>query len=216
MRHFKELTMKFTKLLLLLIFFVSCKSNKSIVGLYGKCPNHYYACSQIELKANNTFEYFIFMDVGGANILKGNWKKTSNDSILLNTFEQPTIPKTSYIGIENASSVKKIKISDKNGPIIFAGVSINDNNNWKVTDIDGVVEFNENEINSISVISLGIKENILVENKNLDEIHVIVKDPQTGVIPEYLIDYKLKISNDKIFITEKYSLKKTKITYKQW
>lgn len=208
--------MKFTKLILLLIFFGSCKSNKSIIGLYGSCPNNYYACSQIEIKANNTFEYFIFMDVGGVNILKGNWKKISNDSISLNTFEQPTIPKTLYTGIENESSIKKIKISDKYGPIIFASVSINDNNNWKETDINGFVEFNESEINNIYLISLGVNEKILVENKNLDEIHVIVKDLQTGVIPEYLVDYKLKIKNDRIFITEKNSLKKTKIENKQW
>lgn len=216
MRHFEKLTVKFTKLLLLLLFFGSCKSNKSLVGLYGECPNHYYACSQIELKPNNTFEYFIFMDVGGTNILKGNWKKISNDSILLNTYEQPIIPKTSYTGIENGSSVKKVKISNKYGPIILASVSINDNGKWKETDINGFVEFNESEINTISVISLGLNEKILVGNKNLDEIQILVKDSQTGVTPEYLVDYKLKILSNKIYITKKYRLKKTSITNKQW
>ena len=111
---------------------------------------------------------------------------------------------------------KKVKISDKNGPIILASVSVNNNNIWNTTDIDGFVEFNDSEINSIYVISLGVKEKILVENKNLDEIHIIVKDPQTGVIPEYLVDYKLKISNNRIFITDKHKLKKTSLTNKQW
>lgn len=208
--------MKFTKLLLLLLFFGSCKSDKTLVGLYGKCSNHYYACPQIELKPNNTFEYFIFMDVGGVNILKGNWKKISKDSILLNTIEQPTVPKTSYIGIENGSTVKKIKISDKYGAIILASVSINDDNKWKETDINGFVEFNESEINTICIISLGVKEKVLVENKNLDEIHIIVRDPQTGVIPKYLVDYKLKIRSNKIYLTDKHKLKKTSVTNKQW
>lgn len=208
--------MKYIKLILILLFLSSCSTNKSVVGLYGKCEKSYFACTQIELKSDNTFEYFIFYDVGGVNILKGNWKKISNDSISLNTFEQPTNPKTSYTGIENGSSVKKIKISDKYGPIILASVSINDDNKWKVTDINGFVEFNESEINTISVISMGVKEKILVDNKNSDEIHIIVKDPQTGVIPEYLVDYKLKIHKNKIYITDKHRLKKTIITNKQW
>ena len=208
--------MKYIKLILILLFLSSCSTNKSVVGLYGKCEKSYFACTQIELKSDNTFEYFIFYDVGGVNILKGNWKKISNDSISLNTFEQPTNPKTSYTGIENGSSTKKVKISDNNFTIILASVSVNNNNIWNTTDIDGFVEFNDSEINSIYVISLGVKEKILVENKNLDEIHIIVKDPQTGVIPEYLVDYKLKISNNRIFIADKHKLKKTSLTNKQW
>lgn len=64
---------------------LSCNSQKDI--LYGKCAKHYYACTQILLKSAGEFEYFEFMDVVGANIIRGCWYK-NNDTLVLNTYEQ--------------------------------------------------------------------------------------------------------------------------------
>ena len=55
--------------------------------MYGKCRKHYYACTQILLKNNGEFEYFQFYDVGGSNIVKGQWQSIS-DTVVLNTYEQ--------------------------------------------------------------------------------------------------------------------------------
>lgn len=63
----------------------SCRVQKDT--LYGKCPPHYFACTQILLKANGGFEYFEFFDMGGAVIVKGQWQ-TRRDTVILNTYEQ--------------------------------------------------------------------------------------------------------------------------------
>ncbi|WP_439185879.1 hypothetical protein [Carboxylicivirga taeanensis] len=59
-----------------------------ITGLYGKCQSGYFACEQLEIKSDSTFEYGIFYDVGGWKIWTGNWS-LSNDTLILNTFKQP-------------------------------------------------------------------------------------------------------------------------------
>lgn len=70
------------------VLFFSCASNR-VVGLYGKCSKHYFACSQYLFKNNKEFEYFNFMDVGGASIVKGVWKQ-AHDTIILNSSIQPS------------------------------------------------------------------------------------------------------------------------------
>ncbi len=59
-----------------------------ITGLYGKCQSGYFACEQLEIKSDSTFEYGIFYDVGGWRIWTGYWD-LSNDTLILNTFKQP-------------------------------------------------------------------------------------------------------------------------------
>ncbi|WP_148660986.1 hypothetical protein [Marinilabilia salmonicolor] len=59
-----------------------------IIGLYGKCQSGYFACEQLEIKSDSTFEYGIFYDVGGWKIWTGSWV-LSNDTLILNTFKQP-------------------------------------------------------------------------------------------------------------------------------
>jgi hypothetical protein len=68
--------------------FFSCTSTR-LTGLYGECPKHYYACSQYLFKIGNEFEYFNFMDVGGAKIIKGLWEK-NHDTLVLNSYTQPS------------------------------------------------------------------------------------------------------------------------------
>jgi hypothetical protein len=59
-----------------------------IAGLYGKCQSGYFACEQLDIKSDSTFEYGIFYDVGGWKTWTGYWE-LSNDTIVLNTFKQP-------------------------------------------------------------------------------------------------------------------------------
>jgi len=64
------------------------QSRKDITGLYGECSNGFFACEQIELKKDSTFEYGIFYDVGGWVIWEGNWT-LKHDTLILNSFRQP-------------------------------------------------------------------------------------------------------------------------------
>lgn len=72
--------------ILILSLLFSCAGNK-LPGLYGNCPKHYYACSQYLFKENE-FEYFNFIDVGGATVVKGHWI-SYHDTIVLNSYVQP-------------------------------------------------------------------------------------------------------------------------------
>lgn len=74
-------------LLILIAFIQSCST---VDKLYGRCENGYYSCTQILLKKDSTFEYFIFYDVGGGSVLKGNWLR-NKDTIVLNTYKQPQV-----------------------------------------------------------------------------------------------------------------------------
>ena len=48
-----------------------------------------YGCTQLLLNKNKTFEYYVFEDVGGGNIVKGVWEKQKGDTIKLNSYDQP-------------------------------------------------------------------------------------------------------------------------------
>ena len=126
MRHLRK-PVKYIKLILILLFLSSCSTNKSVVGLYGKCGKSYFACTQIELKSDKTFEYFIFMDVGGGTIVKGNWEQISSDSIKLNTFDQPKNPSTTFYGRVNGHSMKNIGIHDGDLLIVDKSLQPKDN-----------------------------------------------------------------------------------------
>jgi hypothetical protein len=64
------------------------QTRKDITGLYGECPKKYFACEQIELKKDSTFEYGIFFDVGGWETWSGKWK-FKDDTLILNSYKQP-------------------------------------------------------------------------------------------------------------------------------
>ena len=93
----------------LTITLLSCKSQKDT--LYGKCRKHYYACTQILLKNNGEFEYFQFYDVGGSNIVKGQWQSIS-DTVVLNTYEQQ---------IDRLDTVIESTIQNQKNQIEFIG-----------------------------------------------------------------------------------------------
>ncbi|WP_303318795.1 hypothetical protein Q4Q34_04880 [Flavivirga abyssicola] len=210
--------MKYIKLILILTFFSSCSTNKSIVGLYGKCGKSYFACTQIELKSDNTFEYFIFMDVGGENVLKGTWKKISNDTIVINTNKQPEFPKTTYTGKVNPilKGKVKIRISDKNGSLGASNVFINDRNQIKVADKNGIAEFEVDSIKNIEYGFLSQSEKIEVDNPNYNEIEILIKDLDLNAIPEFITNEKIILKRNKIIIDTNYVYKRTSLKNKQW
>jgi len=209
---------KYIKLILILLVFSSCSTNKSAIGLYGKCGKSYFACTQIELKSDNTFEYFIFYDVGGGNVLKGTWEKTSNDTIVLNTYKQPENPKTTYVGKTNPELKEKIKIriSDKNGALGYASIQINDKKQGKGANENGFAEFKAESIKNVNYNFLGQEETIEIDNPNYNEIEIRIKDLDINSIPEFITDYKIAFKRNRIIMDSSYVYKKTSLKNKQW
>ncbi|MEO1031074.1 MAG: hypothetical protein AAFX55_06700 [Bacteroidota bacterium] len=192
--------------------------NKSVIGLYGKCANPYLACTQIELKSDNTFEYYIFMDVGGENIIKGTWKKAPNNSIILNSFSQPEIAKTTYRGKINPKlkGKVKIKISDKNGELGYSNILINNGTQGAAANESGIAEFDTSVLNNITYNFLGQEETIKIENPNYNEIEILIRDLDINAIPEFLTDYKIRVKGKKLIIDSDNVFKKTSSKNKQW
>ncbi len=210
--------MKYIKLILVFTFLSSCTTNKSAIGLYGKCGKNYFACTQIELKSDNTFDYYIFYDVGGGSVLKGTWKRIANDTIVINTFKQPQFPKTTYIGKVNPNSKGKVKIriSDKDGSLGASNVFINDRAQIKVADENGVTEFLVNSIKNIEYGFLSQSEKIQIDNPNYNEIEVLIKDLDLNAIPEFITNEKIIFKRNKIIMDTTYVYKRTSLKNKQW
>ena len=80
------------KISLLSIYFVlvSCATKVNDSILYGKCKTPMYGCTQLKLNENKTFEFYVFEDVGGENLAKGTWKIHNRDTIVLNSYSQPS------------------------------------------------------------------------------------------------------------------------------
>ena len=215
---FEKKPVKYIKLILILLFLGSCSTNKSVIGLYGKCRKKYLTCTQIELKSDKTFEYFIFMDVGGGTIVKGNWEQISVDSIKLNTFEQPKNPSTTYKGKINPDRIDNVKITirDLELPLAAAFIIINNQNNGKAADVNGIAELKAKEIKTITYHYLGQKETIEIDNPNFNEIEIIVRDLDLNAVPRYLTDKIMTVKNKKLFFNDWYSIKKTNLKNKQW
>jgi hypothetical protein len=219
-RHLRADMKRIIQLIFLTLIFSSCSSNK-LIGLYGKCGNHYFSCYQIELKNDHTFEEYNFMDVGGGVVKKGKWNQIHRDTILINSFEQPINPKATYKGkiIPNSNGVIKIKVSDFETLFFGVGISINNGEQEKVDDdLDGIVEFNSDKIFSVEYQFLGQKEKILIDNPEYNYIEIIAKD--LGSEMSYITNKKILIGNRKlIFNTDKhwsmFALKKTGIKNKQ-
>ncbi len=206
----------FTIISICILLSTSCDTTKSIDGLYGKCKKRYYACSQIELKANNTFEYYIFFDVGGGNIIEGTWKRISNDTILLNTYKQPYSLKTSYTGKINPdlNNIIRIKITEKNEPMQFLTVKINDEE--KETDKNGIVEFSAQSVEFIEYSFFLIKEIVEIENPNYNDIDIAIKDMKLSSIPEYITNQVVIVNKKKLNFENGITFQKTKLKNKQW
>ena len=139
------------------------------------------------------------MDVGGGNVIKGNWDYLNGDTIKLNTFYQPKIPRTYFKGKENPELDEKIKIqiSDYEFPLVSAYVEINNGEVTGTLNEHGIGYFEVSEIRNITYSYLGDrKEKIQINNQRFNEIEIFVRDLESGVIPEYFVD-KLVIVTDK-------------------
>ena len=203
--------MKYIKLILSLLLLSSCSTSKSVVGLYGKYGKGYFACTQLELKSDNTFEYFIFYDVGGGNVLKGTWKKISKDTIVINTYKQPKYLKTTYSGETNQNLKGKIKIriSDKNGSLGFSNIYINDRTQIKVANSNGIAEFEVESIKNIEYGFLSQEEKIKIDNPKYNEIEILIKDLDLNVIPEFITNEKIVVKRNKLLMDTTFSYQKT-------
>lgn len=207
---------------LFLIMF-SCNSLGKKTILYGKCNKTYFACTQIELKEDKTFEFYIFMDVGGESVLKGNWEFENGDTLKLNTFKQPKIKKTYFVGRrnENLGGKVKIKISDFDTPLGMAYIKINNGEKSGYLDEGGIGYFDVKEIKSISYEYLLVKETVFVDKKDVNDIEIFVRDLDIGVTSHFLVD-EIVVANAKKIIFHpntpeiKYSLKRSKISKKSW
>ena len=194
--------MKLIQLILIVLFFNSCAAIGKKTLLYGKCKKGYLACTQFELKNDQTFEFYIFMDVGGGHVINGTWDHVNGDSLRLNTFERPEIPKTYFKGrINNELQNRvKIQISDHEIPLTFADVEINHGQQNAITNEEGICYFNVEEIKNITYYYLGSrKEKIDINNPELNEIEIFVRDFENGVIPKYFVD-KLVVANNREII----------------
>ena len=210
--------MKIIKFILIFLTINSCASYNSIPGLYGKCDNSFFVCNQLELNPDSTFEFYIFRDVGGANILKGNWEQTSTNAIILNTYNQPKISKTFYTGRRDSASKNNIKIwiSSTDSPLAGALISINSQQHQKVADKNGFVEFDASQVESISFQFLELQDSIKIENPDYNEIFIVTKDFYGSSTPHYLHNEVIFIEKGKLIFQGSTILSKTKITNKMW
>lgn len=204
----------------ILILLGSCSPNKSLVGLYGECDKRgYFVCSRIELKSDSTFEYYIFFDVGGGHVLKGPWHKISNDTIVLNTYEQPQILKTTYKGKINPDLKGKVRvyIMHQDEELSFSIVSINDGEQTIISDLNGLAEFSSESVKNITYSYLGQEETIPIDNPNYNEVEISIKDyGMEGPTPIYLTNYKVVIGKKKLFMDTNQEYKKTPLKNKKW
>ncbi|MBE9577071.1 hypothetical protein [Flavobacterium proteolyticum] len=209
------------KLIIFIIIILnnSCTSVKDFSGLYGKCEKRYLACTQLLLNKNQTFEYFVFYDVGGGHIKKGNWEKLNDSVIKLNTYDQPKNPKTYYNGkiLKENSDKIHIKIRDIDFPFEGMYVSIN-GNNGKETDENGIVIFEKTQPRFVTYSFLGIKDSIIIDNPKFNDIEIVIRDFDSP----YLTDEKIIIKKNKVKIPlgnltfREFELKKINMRKKQW
>jgi hypothetical protein len=221
--HQKE-KMKLLQSILIILLFSSCSTIGKKNILYGKCGKGYFACTQFELKDDKTFEYYIFMDVGGGNVIKGNWDYLNGDTLKLNTFIQPKIPKTYYEGQKNNELAGRVKVEirDHEIPLGFAYVEINNGEVKGNLNEEGIGYFEISEIRNITYSFLGDRqETIRINNTELNDIEIFVRDLESGVIPEYFVDKLVVVTAKEINMypnspERNYKLKRSRFGKKYW
>ena len=199
-------------LFVILVVLTSCSVQKEFHGLYGHCKNHYWTCFQLLLNEDGTFEYFEFYDVGGGNLRKGKWKKVDENSLTLNSEEQPKVEKTFFHA--EIDSVKtdsiRIRISEGGYPLSKSDVFIN-NEEGKTANENGEVSFERMDIKSLRVQFLDVNDTIIFDNPKYNKVEITLRDIGSRAITNqkvYLGYRKLKF--------QKSILKKTKLKNKQW
>ena len=69
------------------------------------------ACEQIQFKADSTFKYGIFYDVGGLNLWEGTWA-AKTDTIIINSYLQPSTEEEKRIAKDTFSFLQSGFITD--------------------------------------------------------------------------------------------------------
>jgi len=169
---------------------------KSIIGLYGECPKGYFACTQLELKSDSTFEYYVFFDVGGGTIKKGTWK-IYEDTLILNTHNQPKLA-SGYKVLDNVNyDTKEIHCFDRDSIPIFYGTAVINGSDTLALDENGKCTYNS-EIKSVQVQGLTTQHNYFtVKSDNYSKIAFFVDDFICHS-PHYLTNEKLIVIGKEI------------------
>lgn len=192
--------------------------------LYGQewCKEPYFTCMQIELRKNGKFELFHFMDIGGRRMWEGTWKLSTNDTILLNTYEQPHIPRSYYKGYNpnpNRDSVL-ISVRDFEIPLHSASIMINDREQLCIAT-EGYCTFKVDEVKNIEVSYVSSRPiKIDVIDQGYEKIEVVVKDGFDGLFPEFFTDLKVVRKENKVNVIfyedHIFNLERMDIEHKQW
>ncbi len=116
----------------------------------------------------------------------------------------------------------KIQIRDFETPLGFASVEINDGEVNGNLNEKGIGYFNVGELRTITYFYLGDrKETIEIDNPNLTEIEIIVRDLEYGAIPEYFVDRLVVAKRKKIIMNpnkpeRKFRMKRSKTGKRHW
>lgn len=193
----------------MVFLFYSCSPSSKFIGIYGNCDKHYLICSQIELKNDNTFKYYSYLDIGGETILTGRWEYQSRDSVKLNTYNQPINKKTTYTENYNSEhkGTSKITFIDSEGPIEAANVFLPDQKIGKSTDYKGSVVFEVDHIKSLKYSFIQQTEVIDFRDSVFNEILVVLKDNNTDM---FFTDKIVWFKKNKLHFGKSGGLKKVK------
>ena len=93
---------------------------------------------------------------------------------------------------------------------------VNDQLNGKATNIEGDVELEVKELKTITYYYLGREETIMIDNPNYNEIEILIKDIDITGFPKYFTNQIILVQNQKLYLNDLLSLKKTRIQNKQW
>lgn len=211
---------------IIMLFLSSCFSLNKKNHLYGKCEKHYFSCAQLELKQNNEFEYYVFLDVGGGQVIKGTWRYLNGDTLILNTYKQPHISKTYFKTIENSTlsdDTVVIKLQNYLGPIVDEYVNINNGEQEQFTNDKGICIFKTKEVRQVAFYleDSPLIEKVIIDVPQSNQIEIFAKDSEPG-IPETITNELIVAKRKKVIFLPKnedtlsYTLKRTRLGEKQW
>lgn len=194
------LKMKIKILFTLPVFFMVASfalKEKSIIGLYGECPQRYWVCQQLELKKDSTFEYFTFYDVGGGIIQDGTWK-VDGDTLILNTYDQPKAAVGYTILDSTYRDTTEIYCFYWDSLTFAFGTAIINFSDTIRLDIDGYAKY-KGEIKNIEFQGLFLENSRFALNpKSGSALEFIVESSYSCCCPYYLINEKLVIDGNEI------------------
>ncbi|KAB2877534.1 hypothetical protein F9K33_16235 [bacterium] len=215
--------MKRITFLMIFLTFQCYSQNSAVPGLYGECEDGYYACTQLLLKPDGHFEYYIFYDVGGGSVLQGTWK-ISSDTIILNSFAKPK--QTKSFVIESSQMLSDsifIQVYDFDSLSLgYAKVTINSKQVIQ-SDSNGFAKLPSQLIRSAQANFLSDSVLATFDDPFIRKITLFVP-LRSGSIPQYIINERWLIRRNSIvpFDTRtlrfetKYSLQRTNIKNKKF